>query len=267
MNSNGPPRLKGCSIAITRPPRQAGELKQLVEDEGGRAVLFPTIDILPPEDWTACDKAIDGLHMTDGLLFTSPNGAVSFIERVRTKGADPASLRGKRIYSVGDATTRALAGYGLSVTGMPERFTAADLARTISSDDLKGLAFLFPTGNLTPPALAESVRLLGASVEVLIVYRTAAPAAADVEAFFRQVRDGHVDWITFTSPSTVNNFAQLFSGDRAATIRSMTRIAVIGPTTARAAEEAGFPPEAVAARSSAKDLVEAVCSAAPSRRR
>ena len=29
MNSNGPPRLKGCSIAITRPPHQAGELKQL----------------------------------------------------------------------------------------------------------------------------------------------------------------------------------------------------------------------------------------------
>ena len=259
-------RLTGISIAITRPVHQAGELKRLVEKEGGRAVLFPTIEILPPEDWAGCDRAIDGLHMVDGLLFTSPNGVTGFLDRAASRGADPASLRGKRIYAVGETTARTLGGYGLGVTAMPGRFTADDLAKTISGGDLKGLAFLFPTGNLSSPALADSVRLLGAKVDALIVYRTCAPDARNVDGFYRLVRDGRVSWITFTSPSTVNNFAQLFTGARAGTIRSMTRIAVIGPTTARAAEEAGFPPEAVAARSGAKDIVEAICAVvAPAR--
>ncbi len=259
-------RLSGISVAITRPPHQAGELQQLVEEEGGRAVLFPTIEILPPEDWTGCDRAIDGLHMVDGLLFTSPNGVTGFLERAALRGTDPASLRGKRIYAVGETTARTLGGYGLGVTAMPERFTAADLAKAISTEDLRGLAFLFPTGNLTSSALAGNVRLLGATVDTLTVYRTCAPAARSVDEFFGLVRAGRVDWITFTSPSTVNNFAQLFAGERAGMIRSLTRIAVIGPTTARAAEEAGFPPEAVASRSSAKDLVGAICAIVAPRR-
>ena len=180
-------RLTGFSVAITRPPHQAGELRKLVEEEGGRAVLFPTIEILPPEDWSACDAAIERLRATDGLLFTSVNGVTNFLDRARSKGADPASLRGKRIYAVGETTSRALAGYGLAVTAVPERFTAADLAKAVSAEDLAGLAFLFPTGNLASPALAESVGRLGASVETLTVYRTSAPAAAHVEEFFRQV--------------------------------------------------------------------------------
>ena len=253
-------RLSGVSVAITRPPHQAAELSRLVEDEGGRPILFPTIDIQPPGDWDACDRATDGLHMIDGLLFTSPNGVTGFLDRLSSRAIDPSTLRGKRVCAVGETTARTLDGRGLRVTMMPERFTAADLAKALGTEDLKGLAFLFPTGNLTSPALAESVRLLGATVDTLVVYRTVAPAQDNVDEFYRQVRDGRVGWITFTSPSTVNNFAQLFTGARAGTIRTMTRIAVIGPTTGRAAEEAGFPPRAVAARSSAKDLVEAICA-------
>ncbi len=87
--------------------------------------------------------------MVDGLLFTSPNGVTGFLDRAASRGTGPSALRGKRIYAVGEATAKAVGGYGLTVTAMPERFTAAELAKAVSADDLKGLAFLFPTGSLT----------------------------------------------------------------------------------------------------------------------
>jgi uroporphyrinogen-III synthase len=107
---------------------------------------------------------------------------------------------------------------------------------------------------------------MGASVETVVVYTTAAPSHDDVDAFYSMVRDGKVSWITFTSPSTVANFAKIFTGGRAGTVRTMCRIAVIGPTTAHAAEEAGFRPDAVAQKSTAKDLVEAICALVVARR-
>jgi len=256
-------RLEGISVVITRAPHQAGDLKDLVERNGGRAVLFPTIDIRPPDDYSGCDRAVDGLYMYDGLIFSSPNGVRGFLDRAKARGVEPATLAAKRVYAVGEATAETLAGYGVGVTAMPERFTGADLARTIRSDDLKGLAFIFPTGNLTSTGLADTVRQLGGSVDTVVVYTTSPPSAADKEAFLDEVGEGRVDVVTFTSPSTVKNFADLFTPAEAAAIREKVHIAVIGPTTARAAETAGFPPDIEAERSTAADLVEAICRIRP----
>jgi uroporphyrinogen-III synthase len=131
---------------------------------------------------------------------------------------------------------------------------------------MAGRKFLFPTGDLTPPALADGLHKMGASVETVVVYTTAAPAHDDVDAFYAMVRDGKVSWITFTSPSAVANFAKIFTGGRAGTVRTMSRIAAIGPTTAHAAEEAGFRPDAVAQKPAAKELVEAICVLVAARR-
>jgi uroporphyrinogen-III synthase len=259
-------RLTGVSVAVTRPPHQAGELRDLVEAEGGRAILFPTIEILPPADWSAADRAIDGLDAFNGVIFTSPNGVSHFIERAAGRGKAPASLRAKSTYAVGEATAKALADCGVSVTAMPERFTSADLVKLLGGSVLEGKSFLFPAGNLTPPALADGLRKMGAAVETVDVYTTAAPPHDDVDNFFAMVRDGKVSWITFTSPSAVGNFAKIFTGGRAGTIRTMSRIAVIGPTTAHAAEEAGFRPDAVAQKSTAGGLVEAIAVLVAARR-
>ncbi len=253
-------RLAGTTIAITRPRHQAEELRRLIEQEGGRALLFPTIEILPPEEWTECDDAIDHLQDFDGLLFTSSNGVARFLERAASRGAGPASLHGKKIFAVGEATAGALAASGIGASVAPGQSTAAAMAKAIGAEEIGGCSFLFPTGDLTSPALAGSLRLLGAGVKTLIVYRTCRAAPPDVDAFFIAVRNGQVDWITFTSPSSVHNFLQLFAGERIRVIRATTRIGVIGPTTAQAAAEAGLPPLATASRAGSKELVDAMCA-------
>ena len=48
-----------------------------------------------------------------------------------------------------------------------------------------------------------------------------------------------IDMVTFTSPSTVSNFARLFDGQRLADILAETPIACIGPITKKTIEELG----------------------------
>jgi uroporphyrinogen-III synthase len=48
------------------------------------------------------------------------------------------------------------------------------------------------------------------------------------------------DYVIFTSPSTVNNLAVLLDSDNLAVHLPKTRVACIGPVTAKAAEQCGL---------------------------
>ena len=59
MKTHAP--LSGITVLVTRAAHQAGDLVRAIEERGGKAAVLPTIDILPPASWSACDEAIDGI--------------------------------------------------------------------------------------------------------------------------------------------------------------------------------------------------------------
>ena len=84
------------------------------------------------------------------------------------------------------------------------------------------------------------MREFGATVDVIPVYRTIAPAV-DVASLTLQFHDGQVALVTFTSSSTVRNFVEVFGGrDVVKPLVAQAVIACIGPITARTAEEYGL---------------------------
>jgi len=84
------------------------------------------------------------------------------------------------------------------------------------------------------------LRELGATVEVIPVYRTIAPAL-DVASLTQQFYDGRVAAVTFTSSSTVRNFMELFGGrDMVIPLVSKVVVACIGPITSSTAREYGL---------------------------
>jgi uroporphyrinogen III methyltransferase/synthase len=250
--------LKGRTILVTRAAGQADDLVHALERLGGKAVVFSTIEILPPASWEACDKALDGLYMYDGLLFTSRNGAEGFLGRASERQIDPKALRAKKIFVVGAKTKEAVEHHGYSVTAMPERFTAADLSKAIDQEDLKGKAFLFPRGNLGSDILPDTLKLMGASVDSIQVYRTVPATSGD--KLRTMILAGGIDVVTFTSPSTFSNFCSLFSRTELFELVRHTKIAVIGPVTERAVEEAGLEADIVAPSSTVESLVEAIAA-------
>ncbi len=252
------PLLEGKHILVTRAREQAGDLIRCIEEAGGTAVVCPTIQIREPASWEACDRAIAGLYMYDGLLFTSSNAVSSFLERCTLKGQSLQELGAKRIFAVGGKTRQTLGEANIPVTAVPERSTARDLANLIGEEDLHGRAFLFPCGNLAGTLLAEHLRALGADVDRAVVYSTVLPSEQDIARLEQTILEGTIDVATFLSPSSFQNFSAILSAERVRKLASFMHLAAIGPTTAQAIREAGLDPAIIAEHTTVESLVDAI---------
>jgi uroporphyrinogen III methyltransferase/synthase len=70
--------------------------------------------------------------------------------------------------------------------------------------------------------------------------------------------DRRVDAITFTSASTVKNFARIFGEEQAVDLLRTTVVASIGPVTAEAAQQLGIVTTVMPERYTVPDLVDAL---------
>jgi len=66
--------LFGKNIIVTRARAQASEFSKKLASLGANPIEFPTIEVVPPDDWSELDNAISELDQYDWLIFTSVNG-------------------------------------------------------------------------------------------------------------------------------------------------------------------------------------------------
>ncbi|MBI4810218.1 MAG: uroporphyrinogen-III synthase, partial [Ignavibacteriales bacterium] len=188
--------LSGRTILITRAASQANQLVRLIEEQGGKAIVFPTIEITPPNNWDECDKAINGLYMYDGLMFTSVNGVEYFFHRLTENKITSCDIDKKIIMAVGEKTKRAIEQRYLNVTIIPEKFTASELANKLQQEDIKGKCFLFLRGNLAKDTLPEKVKMLGAQVDSVVVYQTNEPIPKNIDFIKKLLSNHEIDIVT-----------------------------------------------------------------------
>jgi uroporphyrinogen III methyltransferase/synthase len=99
-----------------------------------------------------------------------------------------------------------------------------------------GLRFLLPRARVARELLPEALRSHGARIDIVEVYQNVLPET-DSENLIRLLRDGCIDVITFTSSSTVKNFAALLGRENLTECLQNTFVACIGPVTAATASE------------------------------
>lgn len=247
--------LLNKTVLITRAASQAAELAAAIERRGGTVVFFPTIEITPPDSWDECDRALGRIDEYDGLLFTSVNAVTLFLQRAEALHVPLNGLQQKVIYAVGRRTKREIEQHRLRVAAIPERAAAERLADLLASTGVKGKRFLFPRGNLGREILVEHLQRQGASVEPVIVYQTRRPQPTNLDDVTRMIEEGKIDVVTFTSPSTLRNFASFFSEQLMKQVRT---IAVVGPVTASAARALGLETHIIASDSSMEGLAEEI---------
>ena len=68
--------LSGRGIVITRPREHALALAERIRAVGGDPILFPTIEILPPENQDAVSGIIARLERFQLAIFVSPTAAL-----------------------------------------------------------------------------------------------------------------------------------------------------------------------------------------------
>jgi uroporphyrinogen-III synthase len=252
--------VKGKTILITRQREQSGEFVAEIEKRGGRAVVLPMICITDPDNWEPCDQALGNLPSFDAIVFTSVNSVSRFFARIEKNGRSLPALPRLEVYAVGEKTKEAIAARGLSVTFVPEKFSANDLAQHFQGKNVAGKRFLLPKGNLWKEDLAQHLRALGAVVEAVDVYKNTRPEDATLRELRARVLQNEFDVLTFASPSAVNNFALAVTAEMLKGIPRTPTIAVIGTTTQHAAASKGFPVDIMANESTMAGFAAAIAS-------
>jgi uroporphyrinogen III methyltransferase/synthase len=252
--------LFGRKIVVTRSREQAGELVDMLEERGAEAIAAPTIQIAPPDDTEALDRACAAAGSFDWIVFTSANGVDQFMTRLLTRG-DVRDLKGVRICTTGPSTAARVQSYGIRVDLTPAEYRAEAVIEALKeTGDLARKRFLLPRADLAREMLADELRAAGADVVDVVAYRTVlARIERDAEQdVYRMLLDRQVDAITFTSASTVKNFVQIVGREQAADLLRTTVVASIGPVTAEAAQQLGIATTVMPEQYTIPDLVDAL---------
>ncbi len=229
--------LFGKGIVITRPKEQTDDFAALLNERGARVILFPTIRIVAPENYDDLDRAVREIATYDWVIFTSANGVRFFVNRFKELGLDIRELKGVQICTIGPGSASVVESYGMTVDIIPDEYISEGVVEAFRRYDMKGKRVLLPRAEVARDVIPDGLADLGARVDAVTAYRTV-NSQIDPKELFELIERKKVDVITFTSPSTVNNFIDIIGNGKK--LPEDIKIACIGPVTQRAAEKAGF---------------------------
>ncbi len=247
--------LSGKTILLTRSKNANLEIRNMFESRGASVVCLPVIDILGPDSWDDCDAAIWKLAEYDCVCFTSRNAVEKFLQRIRIIRPQALNtLATRNLYAVGEKTKSILETNGLFVQPIPQKHSAEGLLHLFYGQNILGKRFLFPKSNIAREVLPQELRMLGATVDEIVTYKTVISEAENLKHIRTLLIDGKIDVITFFSPSSVRNFTEMAGVD----VLQHVLMAVIGPTTAEAVKETGLEANIVAKQHTAESLVQGI---------
>ncbi|MGH9945400.1 MAG: uroporphyrinogen-III synthase, partial [Pyrinomonadaceae bacterium] len=102
------------------------------------------------------------------------------------------------------------------------------------------LNFLLPRAAAARDYLPRALEEAGARADAITAYRTVPPKTTDRARVEAMLVGGSVDCVTFTSASTIGNFAQLFDTHDLGPVLSGVKVACLGDITAQAAAAYGL---------------------------
>jgi uroporphyrinogen III methyltransferase / synthase len=231
--------LLGRGVVVTRSREQASDVVAKLENLGACCHEFPTIAVEPMKDKSPIKAAADRLNQYDWVVFTSVNGVRMFWEVLEAHGLDARSFAGVQVAAIGPATAQGLAGRGIRADFVPEKYVAEDIVQGLLARNVAGKHVLIPRAEQAREVLPEELLRAGAKVEVLSVYRTL-PVATGVGELTAALENKEIQYITFTSSSTVTNFFAAIKPELIQKHRASLALVCIGPVTEQTLQRHGF---------------------------
>lgn len=142
--------------------------------------------------------------------------------------------------AVGPSTAASLESAGWPVHRLPEESSGEGLVEAFrKSGDARGAKVLFPASEIAREVIPTGLARLGASVDRVTAYRMMTLRVDP--AFCRGALDrGEVHVVTFASPSAMNALRESLGEDLFHELCMVLPAAAMGPTTARALQDAGW---------------------------
>lgn len=192
--------LQGRKVLVTRPIRQASGLVELIEQQGGEAIVFPVIEItaIDVKQWGEWNP-----QQTNWLVFVSRNAVEHFLQDLPLPL--PAHVK---LVAAGEGTAQALRQNGLTVDLQPELSNgSAGLLQLPEWQQMAHQQVVIVRGEGGRELMADTLRARGANISYLEVYRRQLPTVSSE----LQQQACSADWLTATSANGVTNLLSLLS--------------------------------------------------------
>jgi uroporphyrinogen-III synthase len=250
---SGPAPLSGRRVVVTHGAGKNGELTTLLVGAGAGVEVIPMIET---QRLLAADAVRRGIAPAASGVPGTPGGGrcgwVVFTSATAVPIAVEAAadlLARSHLAAVGEATAAALRSHGLTVDLVPAEASADALAEALAEWAAGDMVVVLGAEG-GRDVIAPRLRRAGATVELVILYRSVVPEGA-VDRL-RAALATAPDAVVFSSGSAVRHTSMALDGARP----PATTVAVcIGSTTAVAARGAGWPEVLVAPEATATALV------------
>lgn len=227
--------LLGRTIVITRTIEQSKESAQAFIKLGADIIIFPTLDIVPPESWQAFDEIVKGKDEINFIIFTSKHAVEMFIKRCGELNIK-FDFKNVIVVAVGNKTTAACKEMNIPVSIVPKVFSGKGVVDELSKYDIENKVVFIPRSAIGREELPHGLSERGAILKTANVYNVTLPNKNIVGENIRRLKETKPDMFIFTSPSTFKNFLKLLDIINPAQFFSSFDVASIGPTTKAAIE-------------------------------
>ena len=210
--------------------------------EGAEVVELPSIRTVPLDDSdteAALNTVLEDPHEKDWFVFASPVGVEVFFEKLRARRRDIRILGGARFAAIGSATARALEDRGIVPDLVPDHYSGDALGRALRGAIRPGERAILPRSRIGTGALTRHLEEAGVNFLDIPIYDTIPAPSSGASAAGKVCRDmllENLDWMVFTSASTVEGFAAMFGAEKTRGLNALC----IGAQTAAAAKQQGM---------------------------
>ena len=227
--------LKEKTIVITRTVEQSKDSAEIFKQLGANVIIFPTLDIVPPDSWKEFDSVLTGKSKIHFLIFTSAHAVKMFIKRCEELKIK-FDFENTKIVAVGNKTASVCEKNDIPVHIIPKVFSSTGVIEELINYDLRKKLIFIPRSAIGREELPESLEALGAEIKTAPVYNVSLPAADKIKSSMEILNKNKPDLFIFTSPSTFENFLKILKIIDPVQYFNGYDIAAIGPTTKTAIE-------------------------------
>lgn len=219
------------NILITREEKLDKNLESLAKEKKINLIYFPLIKTIP------INFEIINLDKFDFIIFSSKNGIRYFLKKEEID-------KEMNIIAVGDKTASYLKNLGFKNVIVPKEKSSTGIERFIKENFLNK-RFLHVTAK-------KGKRVNLKNVERVEVYDTVFNKPESKDKICEMIKEGKIDYILFSSPSTFISFKNLFENYKQ--LLKKVKIISIGNTTKEEIEKEGLDVDFVPLNPSFEDI-------------
>lgn len=251
--------LMNKKVLVTRPFYQAENLCQLIRESNGCPIMFPTIEILAPDNEENVIRQLENISKFDIGIFISRNSVIKALDHYRV---DLQQLQKLKIFAIGPGTAEQLGKSGVvNVTYPLDNSDSENLLKVdgLQSSEVANRNILIFRGQGGREHLASILEERGANVEYINVYKRGCPKYSK-EEIEKVWSGGETDFIVVTSIEALNNLFHMLSSEQKEMLLEK-QLVTIGERIAQYAYDLGFTSQVIIAeRANDKSLVNAIGS-------